>query len=84
MLEAAPTTIPDVVVLKQFLTKLNGTAVATLLRTMPSTHAIPIVLYNTVGMSGASVDTAQVNDRVEGCDSADILSAVERTLGVRV
>ena len=86
VLEAAPTTRPDVVVMKQFLTKLNGSAVATLLRTMPTTKAIPIVLYDTVGIGShappAVAEHASVDDYVAVHEPSQLLDAVERVLGI--
>jgi DNA-binding response OmpR family regulator len=87
VLEAAPTARPDVVVMKQFLTKLNGSAVATLLRAMPSTKAIPIVLYDTVGIgehapTAAMAESAPVDDYVAVHEPSQILDAMERVIGM--
>ncbi len=87
VLEAAATTDPDVVVLKQCLTKLNGSAVATLLRTMPSTRALPIILYDIVSMgdipsSSATSERAPVDRYVATLEPSEILDAVEKTIGV--
>jgi len=87
VLEAAPTTRPDVVVMKQFLTRLNGSAVATLLRTMPTTKTIPIVLYDTVGIgshapTAAVAASAPVDDYVAVHEPSQILDAVERVIGI--
>ncbi len=85
VLETAPTEKPDVVVLKHYLTGLNGGPVASLLRAMPTTAATPIVVYNTVGIGDpvASVSEAgsrDVNRYVVARDSADILDAIQLTL----
>ena len=87
VVEAAPTTRPDVVVMKQFLTRLNGSAVATLLRTMPTTRAIPIVLYDTVGIgdhapTAAIAASAPIDDYVAVHEPSQILDAVERAVGI--
>jgi len=85
VLEAAPTEKPDVVVLKHYLTGLNGGPVASLLRAMPTTAATPIVVYNTVGV-GDPVEpvgesgSRDVNRYVVARDSADILDAIQLTL----
>jgi CheY-like chemotaxis protein len=88
VLEAAPTANPDVVVLKQFLAKLNGSAVATLLRMMPSTKSIPIVLYDTVSAGATAMPGAAGNTPVNDCvmmeDPLQILDAIERALGLSV
>ncbi|MBL7076353.1 MAG: response regulator [Kiritimatiellae bacterium] len=86
VLEAAATAGVDVVVLKEYLTKLNGSAVATLLRTMPSTRAIPIVLYDMVGaisMTGSSSagSKAPVDRYIEVHEPSEVLDAVEKVIG---
>ncbi|NQU41299.1 MAG: response regulator [Lentisphaerae bacterium] len=87
VLDSAPQEMPDVVVIKQYLTRLNGKAVATLLRAMPSTRSIPIVLYHMIGIgdpvSDIAVDTTHINDFIEAHDSTDILDAVERVMDVK-
>jgi two-component system response regulator MprA len=83
VLEVAPSHKPDVVVLKRYLTGLNGGPVASLLRAMPTTSATPIVVYNTVGV-GDSVESTtggaesrDANRYVVARDSADILDAIQ-------
>jgi len=85
VLEAAPTEKPDVVVLKHYLTGLNGGPVASLLRAMPTTATTPIVVYNTVGISDpvepvSEAGSRDVNRYVVARDSADILDAIQLTL----
>ncbi len=85
VLQAATTAEPDVVVLKQCLSKLNGSAVATLLRTMPSTRGLPIILYDmvTVGSvpsSSAASWKAPVDRYVAALEPSEILDAVEQTI----
>ena len=46
LLEKAAALKPDVIVMKEILPLLNGDAVAALLEVMPSTRAIPVVLYD--------------------------------------
>ena len=86
VLEVAPSRKPDVVVLKRYLTGLNGGPVASLLRAMPTTSLTPIVVYNTAGV-GDSVESTtvgagsrDVNRYVVARDSADILDAIQLTL----
>jgi len=45
VLDEAVTLKPDVVVMKDMLPRLNGAAVARLIRVMPSLSSIPVVLY---------------------------------------
>ncbi len=85
VLEAAPAERPDVVVLKHYLTGLNGGPVASLLRAMPTTSVTPIVLYNTVGVGDpvepvGEAGSRDVNRYVVARDSADILDAIQLTL----
>jgi len=87
LLELAATAEAEVVVLKQCLSKLNGSAVATLLRTMPSTRSIPIVLYDivtvgTIPSSSATSEKAPVDRYVAALEPSEILEAVEQTIGV--
>jgi CheY-like chemotaxis protein len=46
LLEKAAAGKPDIIVMKEILPRLNGTAVAALLEVMPSTSGIPVVLYD--------------------------------------
>ncbi|MBL7076502.1 MAG: response regulator [Kiritimatiellae bacterium] len=85
VLESAPTEKPDVVVLKHYLTGLNGGPVASLLRAMPTTAATPIVVYNTVGVGDpvelvSESGSRDVNRYVVARDSGDILDAIQLTL----
>ncbi|MDP6470371.1 MAG: response regulator transcription factor [Kiritimatiellia bacterium] len=86
VLEAAAADRPDVVILKQFLTQLNGSAAATLLRTMPSTKGLPIVLYDVVSTGALSTassgeTTAPVDKYVEALEPSEILAAMEQVIG---
>jgi CheY-like chemotaxis protein len=46
ILERAPTTIPDLILIKEILPRLNGSAVASLISVMPSLASIPVVIYD--------------------------------------
>lgn len=46
LLEKAAAGKPDVILMKEILPRMNGTAVASLLDVMPSTCGIPVVLYD--------------------------------------
>lgn len=84
VLDAALADRPDVVVVCEVLTRMNGEAVASLLRSMPSTSGIPIVLYNTdestLGGTDRAAKTAIVDRHLVTCDSMDILGAVQDLL----
>ena len=85
MLENAPTEKPDVVVLKHYLSGLNGGPVASLLRAMPTTSTTPIVVYNTVGVNAPveavrEAGSRDINRYVVARDSADILDAIQLAL----
>ena len=53
VLEKAVVQQPDIIVMKRLLFRMNGDVVATLLHDMPTTHAIPIVLYDGSDMTEA-------------------------------
>ncbi len=85
VLEAASAQKPDVVVLKQFLTRLNGSAAATLLRAMPSTQGLPIVLYDVVSTGVPSATSlgetaAPVDKYVAAREPSEILAAMEQVI----
>jgi DNA-binding response OmpR family regulator len=85
VLENAPTEKPDVVVLKHYLSGLNGGPVASLLRAMPTTSTTPIVVYNTVGVNAPveavrEAGSRDINRYVVARDSADILYAIQLAL----
>ncbi len=85
VLDSAPAEKPDVVVLKHYLTGLNGGPVASLLRAMPTTSTTPIVVYNTVGRNDhvepvREAGSRDINRYVVARDSADILDAIQLTL----
>ncbi len=46
VLEKAAAELPDGILLKELLPHMNGSVVASLVRTMPSTASIPVVLYD--------------------------------------
>jgi len=47
VLEKAAVCLPDVVLVKQILTGMNGDSVSSILQAMPRTQSIPVVLYDT-------------------------------------
>ena len=46
VLERAPTGIPDLILMKEILPRLNGSAVASLIGAMPSLARVPVVIYD--------------------------------------
>ena len=46
ILERASAELPDGILLKELLPRMNGSVVASLVRTMPSIRSIPVVLYD--------------------------------------
>lgn len=84
VLEAAITQRPDVIVMKRVLSNMNGDAVANVLKEMPNTKDIPVVLYD----DGASADLAAalsapgtgVNKFVASTKVAALLDAVGQVL----
>jgi CheY-like chemotaxis protein len=84
VLERAIVSRPDVIVMKVVLQGMNGEAVAGLLREMPNTRAIPIVLYD--DSSAPEPETkymtagSAVRRVVRGNKPADLVAAVRKTL----
>lgn len=46
VLEKAPTLVPDLVLMKEILPRLNGSAVASLIGVMPSLAKVPVIIYD--------------------------------------
>lgn len=46
VLEKAPTLMPDLVLMKEVLPRLNGSAVASLIGVMPSLAKVPVIIYD--------------------------------------
>ncbi len=46
VLERACAELPDAILMSEILPSMNGSSVASIVRAMPSTHSIPIVLYD--------------------------------------
>jgi DNA-binding response OmpR family regulator len=73
---------PDVLVIKMLLSSMNGNKVAAILRTIPKTNPIPIVLYDQDGLTNPLRDSllknGDINAFVPGNGSREILDAVDR------
>ncbi|MBM4144222.1 MAG: response regulator [Lentisphaerae bacterium] len=84
VLERAIVTRPDVVVVKLVLAGMNGDAVAKVLRTMPTTKAVPIVLYDDSQANVPETKYTQSGPRVRrflrSNASEPIVSAVREAL----
>ena len=72
---------PDVVVLKQVLSGMNGDVVSSMLRDILRTKELPIVLYDDSGYADTLGESALrrrgVRKYVKGTDSASLLAAVK-------
>jgi len=84
VLELAAKDKPDVIVLKEILSQMNGREVVALLRAMPSTARTPVVLYG--GTVGGAAETRPqdsvpgVNRHVRTAEPARLLEAVRAAL----
>lgn len=85
VLEKAIVQQPDVIVMKLVLSRMNGDAVAQMLKEMPNTSSIPIVLYdNSSSAAGESKFTQAgtgIKQFVRSDDSKSLLAAVEKVTG---
>ena len=76
--------VPDVVVLKAVLSSMNGNKVASVLKTVPKTCHIPVVLYDQDGFASTSKDalmrSGDITSFVPNNSPKDILDAVAHVL----
>ena len=77
VLEKAPVLKPDVIVLKQIMTLMNGAAVAQMLKVMPSQAGTPIVLYYD---DATFKPTSDIREAVFSADPERIAQAVTSLL----
>ena len=85
VLERAPTTLPDLILMKEILPRLNGSAVASLAGVMPSLGRVPIVIYDETLEEAADLPTRYTSARcirkvLKSCDTAAILAAIGTVL----
>lgn len=85
VIERAVLDKPDAVVMKLIFQNMNGDTIAAVLRDMPATRGVPVVLYDDSG-SGASAATYRVSNHamrrfVSSSDPGDLLDAVRDVLG---
>jgi DNA-binding response OmpR family regulator len=87
IIEAAVLQTPDVVLLKLIFENMNGDTVAGILRGMPRTGEVPIVLYDdsggTVSASKYRISSALVDRFVNTNNPSDLLAAVREVLETR-
>jgi CheY-like chemotaxis protein len=86
VLERSLQELPAVILMPEALPHLNGSVVASLVRTMPSTHSIPIVLYDETRVVDDSKFVWKVPEGVTALvgpsDPWTLLAAVEKALSV--
>lgn len=83
VLKQAPIINPDVVVLKQVIPGMNGTAVAGLLVSIPETMRIPVVLYDDTGTTRRFAQRGNpegVTSLVDGANPDAIVEAARQVL----
>ncbi|OVE75907.1 hypothetical protein BVX97_03075 [bacterium E08(2017)] len=84
VLEKAIMEKPDIIVLKLVMSSMNGDAVAGVLKDMPNTRGIPIVLYDDSGAAAAETKyidgVTGVKKLVRSSDTSEILDAVKSVL----
>lgn len=80
LLEMAAGTKPDIILAKEMLPRMNGSAAAALLEMMPSTSALPVVLYDETGdahqLSQKTARTRCVRRCLGRSDAESLLAAV--------
>ncbi|MBL7077702.1 MAG: response regulator [Kiritimatiellae bacterium] len=77
MIEQAILQRPDIILCKQLLSRMNGDAVADMLRAMPNARSIPVVLYDESGLLKDNVCPRGVSHVVLSDDPNALLSAVK-------
>lgn len=85
ILEKAIVRRPDVIVMKRILHQMNGDSVAEMLKTMPNTKSIPVVLYEVGGDTTASPRAVDPGGNVKAIapnsNSVTILAAMRSATG---
>ena len=84
IMDRALVELPDAILLAENLPHMNGSVVASLMRTMPSTHSIPVVLYDETRRVGDAKSVWTVPEGVAALvgpsDPHRLLKAVEEAL----
>jgi CheY-like chemotaxis protein len=87
VIQSAVLETPDVVVLKLIFENMNGDTLAGILRGMPKTANVPVVLYDSSGGAVTAkqyrVSSAIVDRFVSSNDAGDLLAAVREVLEKR-
>jgi len=83
VVEKAITSKPDIIVVKMVLQNMNGKAVAEMLKLMPNTKDVPVVLYdNSSGVTLPKVSDASgaggIRAVVTSDNATDVVAAVDR------
>lgn len=86
VLEMAIRELPDAILMNEILTGMNGSVVASLVRTMPATRSIPVVLYDeSRSVTGVGKYAWKVPAGVVAIartfDASALLQAVKKALG---
>lgn len=81
LIEMAPTAHADIILIKKQLPEMEGDAVASLLAAMPSTHSIPVVLYDSSGEEGPTRLPDGVSRFLTSASSSDVLAASDSLTG---
>jgi CheY-like chemotaxis protein len=81
VLEKSVATRPDAIVMKEMLPNMNGTLVARLIKTMPNTRHIPVIVHDESRTSKPGGDTGQaVNTYLFSSMPHDLIAAVRKAL----
>ncbi|MFC1499016.1 response regulator [Verrucomicrobiota bacterium] len=85
VLEKASTIKPDLLLLKEILPRLNGSAVVSLIEVMPSINMIPVVIYDESLSDGEDTSPRYkklkcIKKIIKSANTSDILDAVGQTL----
>ena len=86
VLQQAAVTSPGLILIREILPKLNGVAVATLLSGMPTTAAVPVILYEDGDIAGVDesqarhIATPNVRARFTSISTPMLLGAIEKEL----
>jgi len=77
VLERAIVSRPDVIVMNTIMEGMNGSAVADMLKVMPNTKSIPVVLYDNSGAKLPSVDSNMSGGGVVAVVASDEPAAIQ-------
>jgi CheY-like chemotaxis protein len=79
--------VPDVLIIKAVFSSMDGAKAASILRTIPKTRQLPIILYDEAGLTGPKRDAplrnGDINAFVPSNNPREVLDAVTRVLRLR-